>query len=227
MTERGFRVAEDGTFEAPEQSLFPILCETCLGDNPYVRMTRGHMDKECKICQRPYTAFRWQPGRKARFKNTIICQFCAKMKNVCQTCLFDLEYGLPVQVRDKFLEDQEKYDVPTSRVNRDYMINNMDKDKTLTNISGSFTGGSPSVSSHPVLQRLSRHTPYYERNKSRVCTFWAKGECSRGVSCPFRHEYDKHDPELSGQKIKDRYMGVDDPVARKILRRGEEICPPS
>lgn len=28
-----------------------------------------------------------------RFKKTEVCQTCSKMKNVCQTCLLDLEYG--------------------------------------------------------------------------------------------------------------------------------------
>ena len=37
-----------------------------------------------------------------RFKKTEVCQTCAKMKNVCQTCMLDLEYGLPVQVRTIF-----------------------------------------------------------------------------------------------------------------------------
>lgn len=41
---------------------------------------------------------RWKPGPKARYKCTVVCQQCARLKNVCQTCLFDLEYGLPVQV---------------------------------------------------------------------------------------------------------------------------------
>ena len=43
--------------------------------------------------------FRWNPGAKMRFKKTEICQTCAKLKNVCQTCLLDLDYGLPIQVR--------------------------------------------------------------------------------------------------------------------------------
>ena len=33
-----------------------------------------------------------------RFKKTEVCQTCAKLKNVCQTCMLDLEYGLPVEV---------------------------------------------------------------------------------------------------------------------------------
>ena len=28
-----------------------------------------------------------------RYKKTEVCQTCSKLKNICQTCLFDLEYG--------------------------------------------------------------------------------------------------------------------------------------
>lgn len=49
--------------------------------------------KECKICARPFTVFRWCPGARMRFKKTEVCQTCSKIKNVCQTCLLDLEYG--------------------------------------------------------------------------------------------------------------------------------------
>ena len=34
-----------------------------------------------------------------RFKKTEVCQTCAKVKNACQTCILDLEYGLPIQVK--------------------------------------------------------------------------------------------------------------------------------
>lgn len=59
-----------------------------------------------------------------RFKKTEVCQTCARLKNVCQTCLLDLEYGLPIQVRDTALKIKD--DIPKSDVNKEYYIQNMD-----------------------------------------------------------------------------------------------------
>lgn len=182
-------------------------------------MTRARCEKECKICARPCTGFRWQPGRTARYKTTIICQMCARVKNVCQVCLFDLQYGLPVQVRDKFLESEaanagNALSVPTSRVNRNFAMSRLELE--------TIEGGYDKNRVNPVLQRLARVQPYYKRNATRVCTFWLKGECNRGDSCPFRHEKDNHDPNLSAQKIKERYYGLNDPVANNILTKYQE-----
>ncbi len=115
---------------------WPILCETCLGENPFVRMvcaasilelcrlrslhvvycnkqqTKQPHGKACKVCDRPFTVFRWRPGPKARYKKTELCATCAKMKNVCQTCVLDLQYGLPVQVRDAALGSDQKSLMP-------------------------------------------------------------------------------------------------------------------
>lgn len=71
-----------------------------------------------------------------------------------------------------------------------------------------------------LLMRLARTAPYYKRNRPHVCSFWVKGECRRGEECPYRHERptDPDDP-LADQNIKDRYYGVNDPVADKLLKR--------
>ena len=60
-----------------------------------------------------------------RFKKTEICQTCAKLKNVCQTCLLDLEYGLPIQVRDQALSIKDN--IAKSDVNKEYFIQNAEK----------------------------------------------------------------------------------------------------
>lgn len=206
-----------------EDSDFPILCQTCLGDNPYIRMTRDRYGKECKICTRPFTVFRWCPGARMRFKKTEVCQTCSKIKNVCQTCLLDLEYGLPTQVRDEALSLAD--DLPKSDVNKEYYIQNMERQMATTS-DGSTAAGALGKARAPseMLMRLARTTPYYKRNRPHICSFWVKGECKRGEECPYRHEKptDPDDP-LADQNIKDRYYGVNDPVADKLLKRAEAM----
>lgn len=203
-----------------EDSDFPILCPTCLGDNPYIRMMKDKYGKECSICERPFTTFRWCPGRGMRYKKTEICQTCAKMKNVCQTCVFDLEYGLPVAVRDHALGLKD--DIPTGDFNKEHFHQNLGKELALQGDDLREAHSAPNA----FLERISqgRKGPYYKRNLPHICSFWVKGECRRGEECPYRHEKpsDPDDP-LSVQNIVDRFYGTKDPVADKLLRRAEEM----
>lgn len=209
MAERGLGARSDLHKLGWEVSEFPILCNTCLGDLPYVRMTKSEWDKECKICTRPFIVFRWKPGNKARFKKTEICQTCSKVKNVCQTCLFDLQYGLPVEVRDTFLK--EKVEVPKDQVNRDFWAHQMTKNLDKLDLPYD------KEENYPILEKMARREPNPKRNLPHICSFYVKGNCARGLECPYRHEIPKID-ELSEQNIKDRFYGINDPVAKKILR---------
>uniref|UniRef100_A0A8C9CH03 Pre-mRNA-splicing factor RBM22 n=1 Tax=Phocoena sinus TaxID=42100 RepID=A0A8C9CH03_PHOSS len=205
-----------------EDADFPILCQTCLGENPYIRMTKEKYGKECKICARPFTVFRWCPGVRMRFKKTEVCQTCSKLKNVCQTCLLDLEYGLPIQVRDAGLSFKD--DMPKSDVNKEYYTQNMERE--ISNSDGTRPVGmlGKTTSTSDMLLKLARTTPYYKRNRPHICSFWVKGECKRGEECPYRHEKptDPDDP-LADQNIKDRYYGINDPVADKLLKRASTM----
>ena len=88
---------------------------------------------------------------------------------------------------------------------------------------GGALGKLPSHKSE-LLAKLARTTPYYKRNRAHICSFWVKGECKRGEECPYRHEKptDPDDP-LSNQNIKDRYYGINDPVAEKLLKRAQAM----
>lgn len=107
-----------------EKSDFPILCEPCLGPNPYVRMLKDGFGKECKVCGRPFTVFKWSPGVGERWRKTEICQTCAKIKNGCQSCLQDLEYGIHTQDRDEVLGTHNQ--IPMSEVNSQVYVRKME-----------------------------------------------------------------------------------------------------
>ncbi|EEC80099.1 hypothetical protein OsI_21840 [Oryza sativa Indica Group] len=217
--EMAHRLLRDAQADGWERSDFPIICESCLGDNPYVRMLRAEYDKECKICARPFTVFRWRPGRDARYKKTEICQTCCKLKNVCQVCLLDLEYGLPVQVRDTALAINSNDAIPRSDVNREYFAEEHDR-KARAGIDYDSSHGK--AQPNDTILKLQRTAPYYKRNRAHVCSFYVRGECTRGAECPYRHEMPETG-ELSQQNIKDRYYGVNDPVALKLLGKAGEM----
>jgi pre-mRNA-splicing factor RBM22/SLT11 len=157
-----------------------------------------------------------------RFKKTEVCQTCAKLKNVCQTCLLDLEFGLPIQVRDNALKVKDN--LPRNEVNKEYYVQNLESQ--LKNSDGTEPLGEVGKAQAPsdLLMKLARTTPYYKRNRPHICSFWVKGECKRGEECPYRHEKpsDPDDP-LSDQNIRDRYYGTNDPVADKLLRRASAM----
>lgn len=166
----------------------------------------------CHISGRPYTVFRWRPGNDARYKKTIICQEVARVKNVCQVCLLDLDYNLPVQVRDQALDIQE--DLPESVAGREFALNQIQKNG---NFDRAKFGG---ATANDVLSRLNRTAPYYKRNQAKICSFFVRGQCKRGAECPYRHAMpEESNQALSKQNIQDRYHGTNDPVANKILEK--------
>lgn len=204
---------------------FPLVCENCLGDDKYVRMTKANAGSTCKICERGFTVFRWKAGTRGRFKSTVVCQSCARMKNVCQCCLLDLQFGLPVQVRDKYLADNDQMPMPTSREGIAYQV--QQQMALLDSASGNplaledQAGGTgySRLSENPDLQRLARTTPYYGRNQAPVCTFFQKGECNRGDACPYRHvKKVSSSAAATSVSISDRFHGKDDVAAQKILK---------
>ena len=189
---------------------FPFICEVCLGPNPYLRMIKMPMARECKISGRPYTAFRWQPGSEARYKETIIAPEVAIAKNVCQVCLMDMEYNLPVAVRDKLMgagsscaggagnSESGCIAAPTSDVNKEYYWENQKQmlaEGTLEGVGSSAGGGGGGkmIKSFEKLAALSRNhgasnTPHYDRNLPKLCSFWCLQTCTRVVNsaCPYR-----------------------------------------
>ncbi|KAJ9552363.1 hypothetical protein OSB04_016408 [Centaurea solstitialis] len=70
--------------------------------------------------------------------------------------------------------------------------------------------------------KLPRITPYHKRNEPQVCSFFVRGECTRGVECTYRHEMPATD-EVSHQNTKDRFYGLYESVALKVPNRAGDM----
>ena len=241
-----------------DSSSFPILCEKCLGNSPFLRMIKNNFQNECKICKRPFTVFTWRPDANSRNKKTEICPTCAKLKNVCQTCLFDLQFGLPVELRDKFLK--KKIEIPKEQANLDYFISKATENFENLNLPY-YKEDAYKIS--PELNAIKNIIENNDKNKNKVikrnqryiCSFFLRGECNRGDLCPYRHEIPEDDDidfdeneidKINGEEksdaiekdnkknkkqnvienIKARYMGIEDPVARRIIKNYSDKSPP-
>lgn len=83
-----------------------IICETCLGSNKNIKMMKQPNGEECKLCTRPFTIYRWHSDASSSTKTrkTIICTTCARVKNCCQSCMLDINYGISIDIRDTALK---------------------------------------------------------------------------------------------------------------------------
>ncbi|AAS54521.1 AGR032Wp [Eremothecium gossypii ATCC 10895] len=80
----------------------PSICEQCLTDAD-LRMTRAARGAECKICTLPFTLYHFKPPGAPRVTKTLVCRRCAAQRNVCQCCMLDLAWKLPVALRDELV----------------------------------------------------------------------------------------------------------------------------
>mmetsp|Transcript_15645 Transcript_15645/g.15765 ORF Transcript_15645/g.15765 Transcript_15645/m.15765 type:complete len:473 (+) Transcript_15645:136-1554(+) len=176
---------------------FPILCETCLGPNPYVRMVKmPYGQKLCKISNSPYQAFRWKAGPGGRYKETIVSYVVAKERNICQTCLNDLQFGVPVGVRDKLLSqsgNSTQLTLPQSEVGTAYFYEQQARleDGPQPGVAQGREDLAPSrqlLKFSRTLQVAESHNKTAFRNLPKLCSFWVGGQCLRVLkkSCPFR-----------------------------------------
>lgn len=178
---------------------FPIICETCLGSNPYLRMTKmAYASKTCKITNRPYQPFKWKAGAGGRYKETIVCREVAAERNVCQACLNDMKFGLPVGVRDALLEKStqaQQLILPESIAGQNNYYHQMAEfNKQGSGSSGMIEDMANAVPNRQIdlfarkLYEKESQNKVAFRNLPKLCSFWLNGSCTRVTrkSCPFR-----------------------------------------
>ncbi|KAK6204274.1 Pre-mRNA-splicing factor SLT11 [Scheffersomyces amazonensis] len=80
------------------------ICDECLGSSDDIKMIKQANGAECKLCTRPCTVFRWNGKSSSRRSGkTVICYTCAREKNCCQSCMLDINYHIPIDIRDTAL----------------------------------------------------------------------------------------------------------------------------
>ncbi len=146
-----------------ESTDFPSVCENCLPENPYVKMLKEDYGAECKLCTRPFTVFSWSAGRgHGRKKCTNICLTCARLKNACQCCIMDLQFGLPIIIRDKALELVSQG--PQSEINREYFAQNNELAIEEGRV-GTEQFEKTDEKARELLRRLANSKPYFRKGR--------------------------------------------------------------
>lgn len=146
-----------------ESTDFPSVCENCLPENPYVKMLKENYGAECKLCTRPFTVFSWAADRShGRKKRTNICLTCARLKNACQCCIMDLQFGLPIVIRDKALELVSQG--PQSEINREYFAQNNERAIEEGRV-GVEQYEKTDEKARELLRRLAQSKPYFRKGR--------------------------------------------------------------
>lgn len=219
-----------------------MVCDTCLGNNPYVRMTKLPFgQKTCKISLLPFQPYRWKAGTQGRYKETIIAMVVAKERGICQACLNDIKTGLPVGVRDAILGQQQSSSSSQQQlqpmygsVNLQYhYLNQINEQKASSNEPNS-SQLIAEATFNPQGQQLlaqfaekkkaseSKHGGIAFRNLPKLCTFWLNGVCTRSKlkTCPFRPCCGTYlFPELLGTP---EYRGIADALTKRLEEEGAD-----
>ena len=166
---------------------FPLLCETCLGDSRFVRMLKEAAWNACRVTGRPFQPFKWRPGRNVPLRETIVCYEFAAEKNVCQCCLNDLDYAIPMALRDSFAAAQRGEDeaatAPKSEVNQTFSFNQ----RLLERAAGlDKAAAAPAYRLLADAGAAAAATEAASLKLPALCFAWLKGGACARPGCAFR-----------------------------------------
>ena len=139
-------------------------------------------------------------GKKGRKKSTVISIAVALENNICQSCLNDMEFGVPVGVRDKMLKEARENSsnnnsnnslvIPRSEVGLTYHYQQQPiAENSLTNGNIYTIPETRQLTQFASSLRAveSKHKTAF-RNLPKLCSFWLNNTCNRVLknTCPFR-----------------------------------------
>ena len=167
-------------------------------------MTKERYGSDCKVCLKPYCTYRWWPSADSRVRQTVLCYTCAKAKNLCQGCILDVDYSIPVSIRNSILN--VKNETPKQHANREFLL--ASTARSVLNQSSFAELGN--FDDETIQKMNNAGTQYHQisskNNQRLICSFYAKGKCNRGEKCPYRHTLEISTPQTL-QAFRDKYYG--------------------
>ena len=170
-------------------------------------MIRDPASAACKICTKPFCVFRWHTKQQHRI--TEICQLCARSKHLCQACVLDLSFHIRKEVRDEALGVKEE--MPGDERNRAFYMaqleqkrdgggHALDMKRKVENAGRDFIKKLRAETQENT-EKTEKKADDKEKEDSRpLCLLFAKGECTRGDRCVYRHILtDVAQPEITLQ----------------------------
>ena len=124
--------------------------------------SNSHAGKECKLCSRPFTVFRWKADRTSRQRQTNMCLTCAKLKNCCQCCMLDLSFGLAIPVRDAALKMIAPG--PKTDINKQWYAQ-VNEDEIAEGRGPLDAYQKTDEKARDLLRRLANSEPYYKKQR--------------------------------------------------------------
>lgn len=135
--------------------------------------------------------FRWRIGAgQNSYCQTEVCNTCAKLKNCCQACILDLEFGLPTHIRDAGLALQsttagasvhDSSKMPVNVANRDWYQQQAEREMAA----GKGRWGRDGV--ERVVSSLNQLEPHFASTRAHLCAFFLRGQCDKAAACPYQH----------------------------------------
>lgn len=175
------------------------------------------------MCMRPFTVFKWQPAKNSRYKTTDICTTCAKLKNICQVCILDLDLKIPLSLRNQAMQsvmtNSIKDTMPKEDVNREYFMRAVEKEMDKNGGNPALFSGKVGNMNREVLKRFAETETFKKRIKVQICPDFLKGHCTQGVNCRFRHEQ----PSEFEQETSDNISINAEVKSLLLLKVGEDI----
>ncbi|GIQ91108.1 hypothetical protein KIPB_014199, partial [Kipferlia bialata] len=86
----------------------------------------------CKLCSRPYDCLSWRSKGGRKFQ-TYVCRKCAEQRYMCQSCLNDMQYMMPVLVRQDMQQGGQVYESERSREHKALLSEQADSKGELFN----------------------------------------------------------------------------------------------